>query len=58
MVHGAWCMVHGAWCMVHGAGGGAGAIWLEPFTLNSWNGFTLRERCVLNPIGTINFNSY
>ena len=51
-------MVHGAWCMVHGAGGGAGAIRLEPFALNSWNGFTLRERCVLNPIGTINFNSY
>ena len=50
-------MVHGAWCMVHGAGGGAGAIWLEPFTLNSWNGFTLRERCVLHPIGTINFDS-
>ena len=38
-------------------GGGAGAIRLEPFALNSWNGFTLRERCVLNPIGTINFNS-
>lgn len=56
MVHGAWCMVLGAWCWV--LGGGAGAIRLEPFALNSWNGFTLRERCVLHPIGTINFNSY
>ena len=49
-------MVHGAGCMV--LGGGAGAIRLEPFALNSWNGFTLRERCVLHPIGIINFDSY